>query len=224
VGVTTAANDTQELMPALEQVKENCGMLPKQIIADSGYATRRNVEQTSEQKVELIAPWKEDTSREAGACASNGIEAEFAPSAFRAQRGGKKLRCPAGKTLVVIGHKTKHGQLRNVFEAQQADCAGCQWRKQCCGASKGPRRIARVVESPAMKQYLKRMKRPEVRKLYRKRSEIAEFPHLWAKAIKKWRRFSVRGAVKAGMEAMWVALAYNVSQWMRILATGTATT
>lgn len=67
-----------------------------------------------------------------------------------------------------------------------------------------------------MKRYLARMKRPEVRKLYRKRSEIAEFPHLWTKAVKKWRRFSVRGAAKAGLEALWVALAYNISQWMRL--------
>ena len=60
------------------------------------------------------------------------------------------------------------------------------------------------------------MKQPEVKQLYARRSEVAEFPHLWAKAVKKWRRFSVRGVVKAGMEAMWVALAYNLTQWMRL--------
>jgi len=67
-----------------------------------------------------------------------------------------------------------------------------------------------------MKRYLARMKRPETRALYRKRSEIAEFPHLWAKGVKKWRRFSVRGLVKAGTEALWVALSYNIAQWMRL--------
>jgi transposase len=223
IGLTSAANDTQELIPALERTKENCGGMPKQIIADNGYATRSNVEQTSAQNVELIAPWKEDASREAGACARNGIEREFAPSAFRMQRGGKKLTCPAGKTLVVIEQKKHHGVLCNVFEARRADCARCRWRKQCCGAKDGPRRIARVVETPAMKQYLARMKRPETRQLYKKRCEIAEFPHLWAKAVKKWRRFSVRGMAKAAMEAIWVALAYNVTQWMRIRTAEMAT-
>ena len=47
--------------------------------------------------------------------------------------------------------------------------------------------------------------------------------HLWAKAVKKWKRFSVRGLVKAGIEATWVALAYNVAQWIRIRKVGTAT-
>lgn len=219
IGVTTAANDLQELMPALERVQENCGVLPSQIIADNGYATRSNVEQTSKQNIELIAPWKEDASREAGACKRNGIVAEFAPSAFRPQRGGKKLTCPAGKTLVVIQQKTHHGVVRNVFEARRSDCGRCRFRKQCCGSGRSPRRVTRVVETKAMKQYLARMKRPEIRELYRKRSEIAEFPHLWTKAVKKWRRFSVRGLVKAGMEALWVALSYNIAQWMRLRST-----
>jgi transposase len=218
IEVRTAANDTQELIPALENVKASCGALPQQVIADNGYATRSNVEWSSEQEVELIAPWKEEASREAGACARNGIEKGFEPSAFRAQRGGKRLTCPAGKTLVVIGQETHHGVLRHVFEAKHADCEGCPYQTQCCGKSGGPRRITRVVESAAMKEYLARMKRPEVKKLYGRRCEIAEFPHLWAKGVKKWRRFSVRGVVKAGMEALWVALAYNVTQWMRIEA------
>jgi transposase len=216
VSVTTAANDTQELMPALEKVKENCGKLPERVIADNGYATRSNVEETAKQNIELIAPWKGDASREAGACKRNGIATEFAPSAFRAQRGGQKLTCPAGKTLVLIGEAVQHGLPHNIFRASTADCSGCQQRQKCCGEQGGPREISRVVESTAMKQYQARMKQPQIRELYRKRSEIAEFPHLWAKAVKGWRRFSVRGKQKAGIEAMWVALAYNVAQWMRL--------
>jgi len=186
------------------------------VIADNGYATRQNVEQTSAQEIELIAPWKADSSREAGACARNGIDEEFVPSKFAVQRGGKKLLCPAGKMLVVIGQKTHHGVRKNVFEAKERECGACPWVKKCCGRKGGPRRIERVVESPAMKKYLARMKRPEVKQLYRQRSRIAEFPHMWAKAAKKWRRFSVRGMAKAGMEALWVMLAYNVTQWIRL--------
>jgi transposase len=215
IAVTTAANDTQELMPAIEKVKDNTGEVPKQVIADKGYATRSNVEQTNAQNIELIAPWKDDSSREAGACARNQIAKEFVPSAFVIERGGKALTCPAGKKLIVIGQKVYHGVPHNIFEARRKDCGSCRWKKQCCPQSSA-RQIGRVVESQAMKEYLARMKRPAVRKLYRTRCEIAEFPHMWMKAVKKWRRFSVRGAVKAGMEAIWVALAYNLVQWMRV--------
>lgn len=216
IGISTEANDTQQLMPALERVQENCGKLPERVIADTGYATRSNVEQTTEQNVELIAPWKDGVSREAGACVRNGIEPAYAPSAFHPQRGGKRLTCPAGKTLVIVQQKAHHGLPHNVFQASASDCRRCRHLQQCCGKRGAPRQLSRVAESAAMKQYQRRMKRPEVKQLYARRSEIAEYPHMWAKAVKGWRRFCVRGAVKAGMEAMWVALAYNVSQWMRL--------
>jgi transposase len=216
VGVTEDFNDLQQLTPALERVEATSGRRPEQLIADTGYATRANVEETTRRNVELIAPWKNDESREAGACTRNGIDRAFWPSRFRSQRGGKKLTCPAGKTLVWIKQRTEHETLLNVFEAAASDCRRCAYRRKCCGERTGPRQVARVVETDAMKQYLARMKRPEQRALYRKRSEIAEFPHLWAKAVKGWRQFSVRGLVKAGMEAVWVMLAYNVAQWMRL--------
>jgi transposase len=216
IGVTTAANDTQELLPALEKVRKNCGKTPAQVIADNGYATRSNVEQTSKQNIDLIAPWKQNRSREAGACTRHGIAVEFGPAAFALQGGGKSLRCPAGKSLVLIQQKTHHGVVKNIYQARSSDCGRCRFWRQCCGKRGAPRRIARVVESRAMKKYLARMQRPEIRRLYRKRSEVAEFPHLWMKAVIKWRRFSVRGLVKTGMEAVWVALSYNMTQWIRL--------
>jgi transposase len=216
VGVTDEANDLHQLVPALERVKETAGETPEKVIADNGYATRENVEATSAAGVELIAPWKEDLSREAGACARNGIDREFAPSAFRMQLGGKQLQCPAGKTLVVIGEKVHHGLPKLVFGARAKDCQSCSYRKKCCGERGGPRQVERVKESPAMKRYLARMKRRETKELYGKRCEIAEFPQLWFKGVKHWTRFSVRGMEKARMEAIWVALAYNFTQWLRV--------
>jgi len=216
VGVTTDANDTHQLMPSIDRVQQNCGSNPETVIADNGYATRQNVEQTAEREIKLIAPWKDDASREAGACAVNGIDKQFAPTAFCKQAGGKQLLCPAGKTLIVIHHRVHHGQQRAVFQAQARDCARCRWRQQCCGTRGGPRRVERVVETKAMREYLARMKQRSVKALYKKRCEIAEFPHLWVKGVKQLRRFSVRGVVKAGMEALWVALAYNMTQWIRI--------
>lgn len=99
VGVTVspAANDLHELKPALEKVNQTCGQLPQRMIVDNGYATRANVEEASSRNVELIAPWKDDAAREAGACALNGRTAKFAPSAFRGEAGSRKLTCPAAR-------------------------------------------------------------------------------------------------------------------------------
>lgn len=216
IGVCAEANDIQQLMPALERIQETTGKLPEQIVTDNGYVSRSNVEQSSQQQVVVIAPWKDDQSRQAGACKVNGIEKEFAGSEFKRPGGGSKLICPAGNRLVQITQQMQHGVMRQVFEARAEDCSGCQFVKQCCGKGGAPRRVERVVESAEMKQYLARMKKKEIRQLYKKRCEVAEYPHLWMKALCGIRRFSVRGLVKAGMEAMWMALAYNLAQWMRV--------
>jgi len=216
IGVTTAANDTAELLPALERVEQTCGQLPERVIADNGYVTREVVEKTTEQQVELIAPWKDEESREAGACKTNGIDSEFAPSKFQPQADGQSLLCPAGKTLVQIGEHTNHGVVKAIFAAEEADCCQCPFQSRCCGGKSQRRKVERVIESQAMQHYLARMKKRSVQALYKKRAQIAEFPHLWAKAVKKWTRFSVRGLTKAGMEALWVAFAYNITQWISI--------
>jgi transposase len=216
VGLTNDTNDLHQLLPALDRIEESGLPMPQTVIADNGYATRDNVEQTAQRGVELVAPWKEDTARQAGACARNGIAEEFAAAAFQPQARGQELLCPDGKTLVVIQQKKHHGIQKVVFQAQAQDCASCQFRAQCCGNGGGPRRVEVPVESKPMRDYLARMKRRAVKKLYQKRCEIAEFPHLWIKGVQRFRRFSVRGIVKAGTEALWMALAYNVTQWIRV--------
>jgi transposase len=216
VGLTSDNNDLRQLMPALERVEQSGLTIPRTIIADNGYATRNNVEHTAERAVELIAPWKDDASRQAGACTVAGIAKEFTATAFQRQARGQELLCPDGKTLVVIGQNKHHGIVKTIFQARAKDCQSCQFRKPCCGYRGGPRRVELAVESKAMRDYLARMKRRAVKELYKKRSEIAEFPHLWIKGVQKLRQFAVRGMVKAGTEALWMALAYNVTQWIRV--------
>jgi hypothetical protein len=216
MGVCEQANDMEQLTPALKRIQQTTGKLPDRMVLDGGYASRSNVEQSSRQQVELIAPWKDEGSRQAGACKVNGIAKEFAGSQFKRPGGGSKLICPAGQTLVQISQNKKHGVMTIAFQARAKDCGGCQFQQQCCGERGGPRRVERVVESAEMKQYLARIKKKDSKELYKKRCEVAEYPHLWMKVICGLRRFSVRGLAKVQMEAMWMALAYNVAQWLRV--------
>lgn len=194
-------------------VESNCGALPKQVVADNGYATRDNVEKMDKVKVEFIAPWKEDDSREAGACKTNEIDMEFAGSKFAAHPDGDGLQCKAGKKLVQIGEHVHHKLTRVIYQAAEEDCAQCQWRIECCGKRGQARRVERVKESEAMKKYLQRMAEPATQELYKKRKEVAEFPHLWRKAVLGLRRFMVRGPTKAKLEATWIAISYNIARW-----------
>jgi transposase len=213
VAVTTDANDTQQLQPAVERFFQMTARWPEQAIADNGYATRDNVEQLTAQGIALIAPWKDERSRQAGANKVNGRTPEFCGQAFRSD-GNDGLLCPVGKRLVKIQTRQHHGLTQDVYAAQAEDCASCAWQTDCCGKTPGPRQVPRTRESEAMNAYLERMRDPENSVVYKLRCSVAEFPHLILKARWGWKRFSVRGTVKAQTEALWVALAYNFNRWI----------
>lgn len=216
IEVVNAGNDTQQLIPALDRVNQQYGRYPGQIVTDGGYATRDNVEATAERQVELVAPWKDDASREAGARTSNGLDPEFAPSQFQRLNDGEQLVCPAGQRLIEIRTRTHHGQQYVVYEAKPEQCEGCEYRRRCLKPEQRARRVERVSESDTMKAWLAKQQQPEWQQMYKARKVVAEFPQLRFKGNWGLRRFLVRGLAKVNCEAIWIALAFNVSQWFRL--------
>jgi transposase len=224
VSVTTDANDIQQAEPAIAGIEANCGEKPKCLLADNGYASRANVEALTQSQVEFIAPWKDEQSRQAGAAASNGMDSAFAASVFVWDAEQKVFMCPAGKQLKQTGQGKRHGQNCEIYTVAAEDCDGCADKPQCWGKAGRARQLRRRIESKAMQTYLARMRDPRTQEIYKRRSQVAETPHMRIKENWKWRRFSVRGLAKSAKEAIWVALAYNVQVWTRLCWTGKAAT
>jgi transposase len=217
VAVTQAANDTQELVGGLQEVKDNTGRQPERMVADGGYASRENVEAMAGRNVAFIAPWKGEEARAAGNCQRQGMALEFSPAAFHWNEDSDELQCPAGRQLELKKRYRHHGLECKLYQARAEECLVCSNQPGCCPhPEKGGRRVERVQETAVMKSYLERMQTAEAQRWYKRRSEVAEFPHLWWKGLWEWRRFSVRGLAKAAKEALWVALAYNIQQWIRL--------
>jgi transposase len=219
VSVTQDGNDMHQLLPAVAAVMERLGEKPGCVMADGGYVSRDNVEGMARQGIELVAPVQENAAREAGALTKNGIDPEFGRTMFLWDEASRSFVCPAGQRLEKVKTRKHHGQMCEVYSARAEECGACEYARRCCGHRKPgmPRQIEQVVESPAMQEFLDRMAQPEKQALYKKRSAIAETPHMRWKGNWKWRRFSVRGLLKAGMEALWLALAYNAQVWSRMI-------
>jgi transposase len=218
VSVTADGNDRQQLIPAMEALVERMGEKPGCALVDGGYVSRQNVEAMAQQGIELIAPVQESTAREAGALKANGIDPEFGRSFFVWDARTETFLCPAGQLMEKVKTRKHHGQLCEVYSAGQ-HCAPCEKAARCCAHLKAgmPRQIERVLEGPAMQAFIERMEQPEKQELYKRRSAVAETPHMHWKGNWKWRRFSVRGLRKAAMEALWVAMAYNTQIWRRLI-------
>ena len=66
-----------------------------------------------------------------------------------------------------------------------------------------------------MAGFRKKMASEEGQSIYKRRGPAAEFPFAWIKERMRVRKFRLFGLAKAGMEALWACLAYNVLIWIR---------
>ena len=60
VATTNAGNDSQELEPMLDDIRDNIGHEPKAMLVDGGYSTKGNVELAAERGTVLYAPIREE--------------------------------------------------------------------------------------------------------------------------------------------------------------------
>jgi hypothetical protein len=80
VRVTTAANDTQELLPALETVKENCGELPATIMADTPRAAMSS--KPASRRLNSSRPGKKITREKPGLALATASQRSLRPRHF----------------------------------------------------------------------------------------------------------------------------------------------
>lgn len=217
VAVTQAAGDQQQLEPALERMQTQWPKAKKPtVIVDGGYLTEHSIVEAEKRGVELIGPALErEQARQRGKQQSlqqAGIAAEFGPEAFRILETGAALQCPAGKRLGRISRAQNYDQYR----AAATDCGACSHRASCCPHS-GQRSVKIKRTNPVVESFHQRMQQQQCSAVYKRRGEIAEFPHAWWKDKFRLRKFHVRGLVKVRMEMKWAALAYNIQQWIRLV-------
>jgi transposase len=95
--VTQQTNDSQQLMPMLEKVRENCGELPRQATADAGYF---NTEQLTDQNLSTVdlyvAPDRQKHGEQSCVALAPGA-VEGKPSLVEQMR--QKLRSPEGHAV-----------------------------------------------------------------------------------------------------------------------------
>jgi len=215
--VTQEANDQQQLVPAVEEVEEQNGRAPGQMIVDDGYTTRENILAAAERGVDLIGgTLGSDAASRQRCLEKRGLDPAFYPEKFAYQAEGDVYTCPAGKALPY--RRTRHhraGVELRVYQARAGDCAECPLRQGCRPGKQG-RMIVCSVNVPGVAAYVAKMQTEAARAAYRLRAPVAEFSNLWLKTKLGLRQFCVRGLKKARCEVLWACLTYNIQQWFRL--------
>jgi transposase len=211
VAVTAEANDCEQLLPAVNRLEQRLNKRPKQMVADRGYTTRKNIEKMAERQIDFLGSMRYVPR---GANLPN----QLPPSAFLYQPERDRCLCPEGKILHrQRQRKVGHGMTYHVYEARFEDCQTCTRKPECCPDNKKHgRSVVQLEESPLVMAFRKKMASEEAQQRYRRRGRIAEFCHAWIKSKLGLRQFHVRGLVKAQMEMLWACLTYNLQHWIRL--------
>ena len=214
VETTQAGVDYEELEKGIDAIVANTGQQPAQTVVDGGFIKNSNVERMTERGIELIGPAAEYKPK--ASMKQRGLAPEFYPDQFRYNEHTNTLTCPAEKMLTLKRtYRRGDGETEHYYQAERSECADCAFRNQCC-PKRSPRVIVRKEASPVVQQFRAKMQTEEAKQIYRTRSEVAEFPNAWIKEKIGLRKFRLRGLDKAGMEALWACMTYNIKQWIRL--------
>src|ERR1051326_2670160 len=205
VETTQAGNDFQQLIPAVERMEERLGAVPQQMLVDTGYVSRENVDAMAEKGIDLWGSLANDAAK------ANRKGERYDASQFRYDAEQDHYVCPAGKLLNYEGKQKKDGMLQYKYKADNQECLGCPLKMHCCPENqKNGRSVTRTEESAAMKAFRAKMATEAAQQQYRKRAAVAEFRNLWIKTKLGLRQFHVRGLIKTGTETLWVCLTHNL--------------
>jgi len=211
--VTQEANDSAQLLPAVDRVEERLKKKPRQMVADGGYTTRDNIEKLAGREVDFLGSmrWENVPS-------GTSLPNRLPPRAFLYQPESNRYLCPEGKVLHPQGRREKRpGLIYYGYEAKAADCQSCPRKPECCPDNeKRGRSVARPEESTVVTAFRKKMASKEAQAQYRRRGRVVEFCHAWIKSKLGLRQFHVRGLLKVQMEMLWACITYNLQQWIHL--------
>jgi transposase len=213
VAVTQEANDSAQLLPAVDGVEERLKKKPQQMVADGGYTTRDNIEKLARRGVDFLGSmrWENVPS-------GTSLPGRLPPSAFLYHPKENRYVCPEDKVLHPQGRcQQRPGLVYYRYEAKAEDCQSCLRKPECCPDNeKRGRSVARPEESPVVIAFRRKMASAEAQAQYRRRGRVVEFCHAWIKSKLGLRQFHVRGLAKVQMELLWACLTYNLQQWIRL--------
>jgi hypothetical protein len=216
---TTAGSDYQQLKPAVDRVAQRGHAGPHQIVVDGGYISHDNILAMADQGIDLIGP---DASTESGAANRQksydhrGVHPDYHTARFTYDAATDHYVCPQGQRLLYEAKDPRAGMMHYRYKAAAADCQACPAKALCCPRTRGGRSVQRSEPMPAIAAFRAKMQTEEARAIYKTRSEVAEFPHLWLKSKLCIRQFRVRGLRKVALECLWGAITYNIHHWIRL--------
>lgn len=207
--------DTRTFIPFLDKIEEGFFELPPYIVADAGYGSEQNYEDTIEnrKRTPLITynQYRKEKKKEYKNDAFNLANWEY-------NEEEDSFTCPNNKTLSFryLSNRTdKYGFTRTFKVYECEDCSDCPLRSLCTKAKEGNNRKVYYNEKwEQQKEYIReQLSNKETGEIYGKRKIDVEPVFGFLKANLCFTRFSVRGKGKVENELGFAFMAVNLRKY-----------
>jgi transposase len=217
IAVVNDPQDGQQMVPAMERLKQRWGQYPPQALADGAYTNLESLLEMHERGIDYYSTW---TGRNANAAGRGKQRHEdYERDQFGFDEARNAMICPQGQRLPYHHRTEKKGRELFVYQAAAEDCRRCAARRQCCpdlNLNNGGRSVSFPLYDAAIEAFDEKMQREESQAIYKKRAPLAEFPNAWIKTKLKLRRFATRGLERVHCEAIWAAMTFNLQRMFRL--------
>ncbi len=217
VEVVQAAEDSEQIAPAMDRLRASYKRYPDEALADGSYTNLVSVMDMHEREIDYYSTWTGRSKKLTGRGAQR--HEDYRIDRFHFDDEANEMICPQGKRLRYRYARRTKGRESFVYRARAGDCQTCEARKLCCpnlNLDHGGRSASWTKYDPVIEQFDEKMKRPEALAIYKQRAPLAEFPNAWIKTKLKLRRFATRGLEKVSCEARWAALTFNLQRMFEL--------
>ena len=205
--VSQAANDSQEVSPALDEVEEATGRVPEKLSLNNGYYSGKNLQEMSDRQVQAYVAT--DRGEKQGKGDLEESERHLVKADFRYDEQRDGFHCPGGQLLRV---KTVRGTVHRAYQAEIEACRSCAYYRRCCRSKSGAARtITSDGKEPLRRAMNERMRQPESKAIYARRKTIVE-PVFGQIKNSGFRGFGLRGKEKVAGEFSLVCTAHNLKK------------
>jgi hypothetical protein len=215
--ITNEPIDTNQLVPALEGIKENAGEYPKAALADTGFNSGPNLAAMETRRIDGYIPEKNERNLGKEQPANSG---HYRKEDFRYDAQQDCYHCPAGQILrpqVEVHTKTKYSKRDAMrYRTVLGTCLKCPLKDKCT-KTKNPvgRSITRDDYEAERTRMRQKLATEAGRRTYGQRKCLVEPTIGQLKIVGGFQYFLLRGLVGAWIELQWVAMAHNVLKLMR---------
>jgi transposase len=210
--VVTDESDNYQLVPMLEQVKDNLGQVAEQTVADAGYSAVTELAKAEAQQLPAIVNLPKSVQ--------GSEDQPYHASHFAYDAEQDHCICPQGQTLKfdTVKHRDKRTPYDvRVYRCQSYETCPVRWQ---CSSSKTGRTVQIHPNHDTLVRCREKLKDKSLRALLKKRGSTVEPVFGWFKHGMNFRRWTVRGLEKVQTQWLLLCTAANLIRLHRHWARG----